>query len=435
MGFTRRSLLKRSSIALAASSLPPWLSGPLLAQVANPLVRHDVNGTTADAKAAVAAYRKGVGVMKLRKSHDPTSWLFQANIHAWPGKFGATASDPEQEFKDVFSPQNTQGLSAAEKARREQLARAVWGTCMHGDPAERFLPWHRVYLFFFERLIRAAAGLDGSSSAGLPYWNWTKDRTLPLPLREAVNGNQDNNSLYWNNRRVPVTRINNPESIAADSVAVSAILDLPDFSPTFDPNADLGFSNQLEQGPHGDVHVWIQTPPRGMGFFEEAARDPAFWLHHANLDRLWAHWRKNAAHKDPVDAQVNANTKWGDLPQTFVDIDGQPKTLTAKQVLIAAQILDQGYVYDDLPAQPPVPGPVAQAQGQGPAAGPGPSSGAAQPARVIASTGPVTISARTKVDLKATASGPGPNVALATTAVPNVLGSKLINLSGSTIRY
>src|SRR5262249_39668058 len=157
------------------------------------------------AKNAVAAYRDGVAAMKARKSHDPTGWLFQANIHSWPGQFQQTADDAEQEFRDVFSAQNTMGLSAVEKAQREKLARDVWGTCTHNHPMVRFLPWHRVYLFFFERIVRAAAGLDTSSNLGLPYWNWTKDRTLPLAFREAINGSQENNALYWSIRSASVT--------------------------------------------------------------------------------------------------------------------------------------------------------------------------------------------------------------------------------------
>lgn len=39
-----------------------------------------------------------------------------------------------------------------------------------------------------------------------------------------------------------------------------------------------------------------------MGGFNTAGLDPIFWLHHANIDRLWAVWRKmNPLHVDPTD--------------------------------------------------------------------------------------------------------------------------------------
>jgi hypothetical protein len=423
MRFSRRSILKTSALLSAAAALPSWFIEPLLA--ATPLTRHDVNGTSADARAAVAAYRKGVEVMKQRPAHDPTSWIFQANIHSWPGQFRRTADDPEQEFREVFSPQNTQGLPAAEKSRREQLARKLWGTCTHGDPQERFLPWHRVYLFFFERIVRAAGGLDASSPLGLPYWNWTKDRTLPLPFREAVNGSQANNALFWNNRQSSVNRIANPALIRQSDVRVSTILDLPGFSPTFPPRPQQGFSNDLEDGPHGNVHVWVQIPPNGMGFFEQAARDPIFWLHHCNIDRLWMTWRSKPGHRDPEDAIVTPNMRWDALPQDFADADGQIRTLTTKQVLIAAAILDQGYTYDDMPivvaAQPPT-----SESGPAAAAAPTPSP------EPVARSGPLRVSNRTSVVLQPRQQPGSPAATATPQPIPVVLALKDIVAEGTT---
>jgi tyrosinase len=43
----------------------------------------------------------------------------------------------------------------------------------------------------------------------------------------------------------------------------------------------------LEREPHGTVHVEVGG---WMSRFETAARDPIFWLHHANIDRLWEAW-------------------------------------------------------------------------------------------------------------------------------------------------
>jgi tyrosinase len=43
----------------------------------------------------------------------------------------------------------------------------------------------------------------------------------------------------------------------------------------------------LEVSPHGGVHVAVGG---WMSSFDTAARDPIFWLHHANIDRLWEAW-------------------------------------------------------------------------------------------------------------------------------------------------
>ena len=51
----------------------------------------------------------------------------------------------------------------------------------------------------------------------------------------------------------------------------------------------------LENIPHGPVHVWCgdRTQPNieNMGNFYSAGRDPIFYSHHANVDRMWNIWK------------------------------------------------------------------------------------------------------------------------------------------------
>ncbi|KAF6163119.1 hypothetical protein GIB67_024983 [Kingdonia uniflora] len=51
----------------------------------------------------------------------------------------------------------------------------------------------------------------------------------------------------------------------------------------------------LENLPHGPVHLWVgdRTQPNGedMGNFYSAARDPVFYSHHSNCDRMWSVWK------------------------------------------------------------------------------------------------------------------------------------------------
>jgi polyphenol oxidase len=59
-------------------------------------------------------------------------------------------------------------------------------------------------------------------------------------------------------------------------------------------NAPLGGS--MENSPHNAIHLWVgdhrQRLNEDMGTFTTAARDPIFFAHHANIDRLWAEWEK-----------------------------------------------------------------------------------------------------------------------------------------------
>jgi polyphenol oxidase len=62
----------------------------------------------------------------------------------------------------------------------------------------------------------------------------------------------------------------------------------------------------LENVPHGNIHFWTgdQNQPNGedMGNFYSAGRDPIFFAHHANVDRMWYVWKKlRGKHQDFTD--------------------------------------------------------------------------------------------------------------------------------------
>jgi hypothetical protein len=94
-----------------------------------------------------------------------------------------------------------------------------------------------------------------------------------------------------------------------------------------------------------------------MTDFETAARDPIFFAHHGNLDRLWETWRR-----DPRRKATEPNTD-PFLSHAFVFtwLDGTPMPITVADTLDAGKL---GYVYDSLDVfrgQAPIA--VAAAQG------------------------------------------------------------------------
>jgi tyrosinase len=50
------------------------------------------------------------------------------------------------------------------------------------------------------------------------------------------------------------------------------------------------FATSLEN-IHNGVHDWVGGT---MGLLETAAADPIFWMHHANIDRIWWQWQQSA---------------------------------------------------------------------------------------------------------------------------------------------
>jgi tyrosinase len=80
-----------------------------------------------------------------------------------------------------------------------------------------------------------------------------------------------------------------------------------------------------------------------MSFPEEAAKDPIFWLHHCNIDRVWAEW----SGADPGEAA------WTSQSFEFFDADGQKVSKTCAEAVDTVQ--DLGYTYDVIPGIPPEP--------------------------------------------------------------------------------
>jgi len=73
-----------------------------------------------------------------------------------------------------------------------------------------------------------------------------------------------------------------------------------------------------------------------------AALDPIFWLHHAQIDRLWKQWlRQGGGREDPTDSA------WLNTTFEFFDEAGQAVHLTGAQIVDTIGELD--YRYDDDP--------------------------------------------------------------------------------------
>lgn len=233
---------------------------------------------------SLLVYRKAVDVMRQRSRAsgglDPRGWTYQALIH------GIVMRIPKDPFIQFVMFPNTLDTDPA-----KQLAMACWATCPHRSID--FLAWHRLYIFFFERIAREASG---DPNFMLPYWNYSKSvahAQLPVEFREAVGGSPLNNSLY-NYARDPIINglFSAPAALPASDVALSALQE-----PNFEPSVSRpGFSAALENTPHDLVHGNLGGgddlgfPVGDMASTNTAGRDPIFWLHHANIDRLWESW-------------------------------------------------------------------------------------------------------------------------------------------------
>src|SRR3954453_15139375 len=78
-------------------------------------------------------YERAVGAMLAKPMNDPTSWRYQAAVHEY-----VRAEDPLKKASDKLP-------TAAERKK-------YWTQCQHNSWF--FLPWHRMYLHFFEQIVK-----------------------------------------------------------------------------------------------------------------------------------------------------------------------------------------------------------------------------------------------------------------------------------------
>ena len=79
-----------------------------------------------------------------------------------------------------------------------------------------------------------------------------------------------------------------------------------------------------------------------MGDPDQAARDPIFWLHHANIDRLWKRWLGQGGRQNPLKDNVWMTTKF-----FFFNENGKKVGMAGKDILDTVKQLN--YRYDDDP--------------------------------------------------------------------------------------
>ncbi|MEM1181885.1 MAG: tyrosinase family protein [Acidobacteriota bacterium] len=148
-----------------------------------------------------------------------------------------------------------------------------------------FTTWHRAYLYFLERILRKAAGDD----LRLVYWNWESEASRTLPEIYAPEGQ----SLYWARRRL--TGPNWP--LSDEDVAVDAILALPNFEDFGGTREQRNPTPAAYSGAHANVHNAFS--PGDMANLQYSPRDPVFYAHHGNIDRLWSSWSAVPGHENP----------------------------------------------------------------------------------------------------------------------------------------
>lgn len=180
----------------------------------------------------------------------------------------------------------------------------------HGTNA--FLPWHRQYIWDYENALRNVA----DSCLTLPYWDWTldagdeinselfspsADQFGTVPRRAscvtdgAFSGWQANAMSEGSTQCLYRSRgrggFSGPATV--QSIVISETFYGGDASGA-DPDTGVpgtpccsGFRRALEGTPHAAPHNFVGGVMASMA----SPSDPLFFLHHCNVDKIWAQWQ------------------------------------------------------------------------------------------------------------------------------------------------
>jgi tyrosinase len=295
--------------------VPSAATAPQASAATTPHLRRNI-WTLPSGDHTVQEYAQGVAIMRARAANDPTSWTYQAAMH---------------------------GTHA-------RSVQALWNGCQHGTWF--FLAWHRMFIYSFEQIVRAAVvQAGGAADWSLPFWDYEaggQQATLPPAFRQPT-ANGASNPLF-ESARAP--GINSGLALSPAIASASRALRCARFVGTSQFGGGVTgvaqFSNdtgQIEAQPHNVVHDAVGGNGGLMADPDQAAADPIFWVHHANIDRLWFTWA-GLRHRNPTDP------RWTGQSFSFFDATGQRVTKTPADVLdIVGQL---GYTYEVAPPARPV---------------------------------------------------------------------------------
>jgi hypothetical protein len=375
--FTRRTFLGSSAALLGASALHA-------APAPSPKFRRFEISDPAMPPRVLESYAKGITAMLNRPATDPLNWYRNAFVHifdcphgnwwflAWHRayigwfelKIRELSQDPEfalpywdwtktprvpaAMFNGVLDPNNSAfvGDFTAFKAKFNAPLNAAFAAF---SPAQKS--------------VLAARGVNNAAA-----------------LFAAATPGPD--GMFFNQPNARGLTAGNPNLDSATKTAVSmstirSAVRASTFAGSATGSGSAGFSSAmaashndgsrkgiLESQPHDNVHGSIGGAG-GMAFMVSflSPIDPIFFLHHANLDRLWDVWTRRQIARNKPTLPTGANlTKWSNEKfQFFINEKGLPVTKIKASDYASMASFDYDYSPGSGEDQVAVPGPLVAA--------------------------------------------------------------------------
>ncbi|KAG6544144.1 hypothetical protein Mapa_014456 [Marchantia paleacea] len=240
---------------------------------------------------------------------------------------------PDDDPRSFLRQWHTHCSFCKEAFLQRRLNRSATGYPLQVHYSWTFLPWHRMLIYFHERIL---GSLINDPEFTLPFWNWDNqlDETagaipqifLPynppnkrirntfmykgklrnpnhmppkvLPLNFDLNLEKERSN--WTREEIKNSNLGIVWNMVYNKVSAKEYMGgVYNTSSNFteEPNKSVGESGGAES-LHNTAHEWVgmlnnskYPDNQDMGVFTYAGRDPVFYSHHANVDRLWNVWK------------------------------------------------------------------------------------------------------------------------------------------------
>ncbi|TVU43160.1 hypothetical protein EJB05_09605, partial [Eragrostis curvula] len=262
----------------------------------------------------VEKYNLALAEMRALPDSDPRSFASQAAIHQayCDGHYRLAAGDDQ--------------ATAAAAAGAPFDVHFSWV----------FAPWHRMYIYFYERIL---GGLIGDPNFALPYWNWDApaDMALPEMFKDPTspqydaNRNPDHVDAYLVLDYLKPAGDSTYKRSSARSTRRTRRRARPGrWSRRRTRACTSGWATRRAARRHDAVRQRHGLPRHG------GARPGLLYSHHANVDRLWHLWNSTLGGRNFADGE------WLDTSFAFYDETPRLVGVRVRDVLDAAKL---GYTY------------------------------------------------------------------------------------------
>lgn len=194
--------------------------------------------------------------------------------------------------------------------------------------ADEFLPWHRIFITFFEELVQAE-----DPDVTLPYWDWYEETSWDDTHELFEDASSGSMGLFgytiieagspWNYTRTFPSIFSNWNPNESD----------PDLSET----SVTDFSDDIEGEDNDEPHNYGHAFVGGTMNSRPSPGDPIFYLHHSMVDKVWGDWFR----QHPTTNGSGLNTSM----RTFQGYPGFPNTIDATEY-VDPRDMKIWYAYD-----------------------------------------------------------------------------------------